>query len=86
MIFLCVSTLVPVLAYLYLSQQGQHKCSGRAGQHFDLFNSVFDTVNTVTTEHRGYACRTQSSAMILIWTNSGVRTTSVVSFFSPFFA
>ena len=30
---------------------------GRAGQHFDLFDSIFDRVKTVTTKHKVYACR-----------------------------
>ena len=30
----------------------------RAGQHFDLFDSIFDRVKTVTTQHIVYACRT----------------------------
>ena len=35
---------------------------GRAGQHFDLFDLIFDRVKTVTTQHILYACRTQSNA------------------------
>ena len=35
---------------------------GRAGQHFDLFDSIFDRVKTVTTQHIIYACRMQSDA------------------------
>ena len=31
---------------------------GRAGQHFDLFDSTFDGVKIVTTQHIVYACRT----------------------------
>ena len=30
---------------------------GRAGQHFDLFNSISDRVETVTTQRIVYACR-----------------------------
>ena len=29
----------------------------RAGQHFDSFDSIFDKVKSVTTEHIVYACR-----------------------------
>ena len=30
---------------------------GRTGQHFDLFDSIFDRVKAVTTKHIVYACR-----------------------------
>ena len=30
---------------------------GRAGQHFDLFESIFDREKIVTTQHVVYACR-----------------------------
>ena len=30
---------------------------GRAGQHFDLFDSISDRVKTVTTQHIVYECR-----------------------------
>ena len=31
---------------------------GKAGQHFDLFDSIFDRVKTITAQHIVYACRT----------------------------
>ena len=30
---------------------------GRAGQHFDLFDSIFDRVKIVPTQHIVYVCR-----------------------------
>ena len=40
---------VPALA-------GTH-APGKAGQHLDLFDSIFNRVKTVTTQHIVYACR-----------------------------
>ena len=55
-----------------------------------LFDSIFDIyiVKTVTTQHIVYACITQNNAKKLIYTNSGLLTSSfsVVSSVSPFFA
>ena len=59
---------------------------GRAGQHLDLFDSTFDRVKTVTTQHIVYACRMQSNAKALLLTNSGLLASSVVSFVSPVLA